>query len=153
MSSARSVAPRTPGAFTIVFATLLAGLAGGALWCLLSLGLQHGESALIVPLGAVVGLYLRWLGIRALRGVVCASVSMLIAFLYAQYLFAAVRIAQMLGFSLRSTLFQMDVALGWQVARANVGVWDLVFLLAGFALGAFVVRKAPRTRGGAETVD
>jgi len=139
---------------TIVSATLLAGLAGGALWCLLSLGLQRGEGALIVPLGAIVGFYFRWLGIRGLRGMVCASVSILIAFVYAQYLFAAVRIAQMLGFSLRSTLFQMDAALGWQVARANLGVWDLVFLVTAFLLAALALREAPPpTSGGANPAD
>jgi hypothetical protein len=141
------------GAFILVSATLLAGLAGGALWCLLSLGIERGEGALIVPLAAAIGLYFRWLRIRGIRGALGGIVSILIAFVYAQYLFAAVRIAQMLGFSLRSTLFQMDAALAWQVARANVGFWDALFLGAAFAIAVLVVWKAPpRTSGGADAV-
>jgi len=149
-----STTPRTrAGAFTLVSATLLAGLAGGALWCLLSLGIERGEGALIVPLAAAIGLYFRWLRIRGVRGALGAIVSILIAFVYAQYLFAAVRIAQMLGFSLRSTLFQMDAALALQVARANVGLWDALFLGTAFVIAVLVVWETPpRTSGGAEAV-
>lgn len=153
MSSPSPVAPRTrAGTCTAVSATLLAGLAGGALWCLLSLGIvERGVAALIVPIAAAIGVYFRWLDIRGLRGTACAIASILIAFAYAQYLFAAVRIAQMLGFPLRSTLFQMDAALGWQVARANVGVWDLLLLVAAFAIAALIVRRAsPQPSGNTD---
>jgi hypothetical protein len=139
------------GAFTVVSATLLAGLAGGALWCLLSLGIERGEGALIVPLAAAIGLYFRWLRIRGVRGALGAIVSILIAFVYAQYLFAAVRIAQMLGFSLRNTLFQMDAALAWQVARANASAWDALFLGAAFVIAALILWQAPaQASGGAD---
>jgi hypothetical protein len=141
------------GAFTAVCATLLAGLAGGALWCLLSLGIERGEGALVMPLAASIGLYFRWLRICGVRGALCAIVSILIAFVYAQYLFAAVRIAQMLGFSLRSTLLQMDAALAWQVARANAGLMDALFLGTAFVIAALIVWKAPpRASGGAGAV-
>jgi hypothetical protein len=123
------------GAFTAIASVLFAGLATGALWCLLSLGLRRGEVLLILPLAAGVGVYFRWLGLVGARGAVCAIASILLAFAYAQYLFAAVRIAQMLGFPLRSTLFSMDAGLAWQAMRANVGALDFVVLLLAVVIG------------------
>lgn len=123
----------------MLFSVLLSGLAAGALWCLLGLGIDRGTGALIVPLAIAIGAYFRWLGLRGARGAICAIASILIAFVYAQYLFAAVRIAQTLGFPLRSTLFQMDFGLAWQVTRGNVGFWDLGCLLLAGAAAAFMV--------------
>jgi hypothetical protein len=119
---------KTPGLFSCLATIAIAGLAAGALWCLLALGLARGAEFLIVPLGAAIGLYFRWLGFRGARGAICATSAVLIAFVYAQYLFAAVRVAQILGFSLRNTLFKMDWGLAWQAAGANIGIWDLVAL-------------------------
>lgn len=118
----------TPGLWSCVFTIAIVGLATGALWCLLALGLARGAQFLIVPLAAVIGFYFRWLGFRGKRGVACAIASVLIAFVYAQYLFAAVRVAQVLGFALRDTLFKMDWALAWQAASAHLGAWDFVWL-------------------------
>jgi len=133
------------GTFAQICAIVFAGLASGALWCLLSLGLERGEGLLIAPLGLAVGFYFRWLGVYGMRGIVASSAAILIAFVYAQYLFAAVRVAQMLGLPLRSTLFQMDAALAWQVARANIGAWDVGALLAALVAAAILVVSAPRT--------
>lgn len=119
--------------------TAIAGLAGGALWCLLALSLPRGGEFLIVPLGAAVGLYFRWLSFPGKRGAVCAVASVLIAFVYAQYLFAAVRVAQMLGFPLRNTLFRMDMGLAWQGALANLNAWDFLWLAMACGLAARVV--------------
>jgi len=131
------------GSITIVSSVLLSGLAAGALWCLLSLGIERGISTLVVPLGLAIGLYFRWLGVRNAAGAACATASILLAFVYAQYLFAAVRIAQMLGFPLRSTLFKMDLGLAWQVTRANVGAVELVCLLLACAAATLVTRGGP----------
>ena len=130
------------GSITMFCSVLLSGLAAGALWCLLSLGIERGVGTLIVPLGLAIGIYFRWLGLRNAAGAACATAAILLAFVYAQYLFAAVRIAQMLGFPLRSTLFKMDLGLAWQVTRANIGAAELVWLLLACA-GAVVI-----TRGG-----
>jgi hypothetical protein len=133
---------KTPGLFSCLATTAIAGLAAGALWCLLALGLSRGGEFLIVPLGAAIGWYFRWLGFRGVRGAACAVASVLIAFAYAQYLFAAVRVAQMLGFSLRNTLFRMDFGLAWQGALANLFAWDFVALaVAIFAACWLVVRE------------
>jgi len=135
-------APARVGVFTAVASVLFAGLATGALWCLLSLGLRRGEVLLILPLAALVGVYFRWLGLVGVRGALCAGASILLGFAYAQYLFAAVRIAQMLGFPLRSTLFSMDAGLAWQAMRANVGAMDFVVLLSALVIAVGMTMPA-----------
>lgn len=132
--------PRNPsgGLFSAILATLLGGLSCGALWCLLALSLARGAELLIVPLGAAIGYYFRWLGLAGKRGAICAAAAVLIAFVYAQYLFAAVRVAQMLGFALRNTLFKMDWGLAWQAASTNLGVWDFVWLLLACTNAAWI---------------
>lgn len=130
---------KTPGLFSCLATTAIAGLAAGALWCLLALGLSRGGEFLIVPLGAAIGWYFRWLRFGGARGATCAVASVLIAFAYAQYLFAAVRVAQMLGLSLRGTLFKMDWGLAWQAASANLATWDFVTLVAGVVVACWIV--------------
>jgi hypothetical protein len=133
---------KIPGLFSCTATSAIAGLAAGALWCLLALGLTRGAEFLIVPLGGAIGLYFRWLGFRGTSGAICAASAVLIAFVYAQYLFAAVRVAQILGFALRNTLFKMDWGLAWQGASANIGTWDLVALaIAIIAAVWFASRK------------
>lgn len=133
--------PKPASLWSCVATTAIAGLAAGALWCLLALALHRGASLLIVPLAAAIGFYFRWLGFAGRRGAFCAVASVLIAFVYAQYLFAAVRVAQMLGFSLRATLFKMDWGLAWQAASANLGVWNFVWLTLACALATWVASK------------
>ena len=133
------------GTYTAVFSTLLAGLAAGALWCLLSLAFEGGTAALIVPLAFAVGAYFRWLGIDGMRGIVCGVIALLIAFVYAQYLFAAVRVAQMLGFPLRSTLFKMDLGLAWQVTRGALGAMDFVWLALACVVTATIALRRPQS--------
>jgi hypothetical protein len=132
---------KTPGLFSCLATTAIAGLAAGALWCLLALVLTRGADLLIVPLGAAIGMYCRWLGYRGLRGAICAVASVLIAFVYAQYLFAAVRVAQILGFSLRGTLFKMDWGLAWQAASANLATGDFVALAGAVIAAVWLVSR------------
>ncbi|HST28512.1 MAG TPA: hypothetical protein VLK26_09125 [Rudaea sp.] len=133
---------KTPGPFSCLATTAIAGLAAGALWCLLALGLTRGAEFLIVPLGAAIGLYFRWLGFRGSRAAICATSAVLIAFVYAQWLFAAVRVAQMLGFALRATLFKMDWGLALHAASANLAVWDFVWLALALVIAVATTRIA-----------
>jgi hypothetical protein len=123
---------------------LLGGLAAGALWCLLSLYTERDTTALIVPLALGIAVFMRWQGYRGRHGAVCAVTATLLAFVYAQYLFAAVRIAQMLGFPLRSTLFKMDFALGWQVVRVNLHAGDISLLVLACVVAAWVMSRNPK---------
>lgn len=129
---------KTPGLLSCFSTTAIAGLAAGALWCLLALALHRGAACLIVLLGGAIGAYFRWLGFAGRRGAFCAIASVIIAFIYAQYLFAAVRVAQVLGFPLRNTLFRMDLGLAWQGALANFVAWDFLWLALACALAAWL---------------
>jgi hypothetical protein len=132
-----------------IVTAIMCGLAAGALWCLLALAIDHDPTFLIVPLAIVLAFFLRWQGYQGRRGAICAVAATLIAFIYAQYLFAAVRIAQMLGFSLRSTLFKMDFALAWQATRANLSVWDIGLLVLACIVASWLMigRTKPRELG------
>jgi hypothetical protein len=130
-----------------VVTAIMCGLAAGALWCLLALTIEHDPTFLIVPLAIVLAFFLRWQGYQGRRGAVCAVAATLLAFVYAQYLFAAVRIAQMLGFSLRSTLFKMDFALAWQATRANLSAWDLGLVALACAAAAWLMLRQTNIRG------
>ena len=135
--------PRSaPNLLLVILTTVMGGLAAGALWCLLSLGTDHDTTILIVPLAVALAFFLRWQGYRGHVGAVCAVAATLLTFVYAQYLFAAVRIAQMLGFPLRSTLFKMDFALAWQVFRGHLSAWDIGLLVLACVVAAWLmVRK------------
>ena len=92
----------------LVAATLLSGLAAGALWCLLSIFIDSESAVVLIAFAALIGLFMRWQGYSDRHGAIAAVVATLIAFVYAQYLFSAVRMANLLGFPLRDTLFRMD---------------------------------------------
>jgi hypothetical protein len=131
----------TPKLWLEIVTAIMCGLAAGALWCLLALAIDHDPTFLIVPLAIVLALFLRWQGYHGRRGAICALAATLIAFVYAQYLFAAVRIAQMLGFPLRSTLFKMDFALAWQATRANLSAWDIGLLVLACVVAAWLMMR------------
>jgi len=121
----------------LIAATLLSGLAAGALWCLLSIFIDSQSAVMLIAFAAIIGWFMRWLDYADRRGATGAVIATLIAFVYAQYLFAAVRMANLLGFPLRDTLFRMDLPYAWRLVRDTVGGWDLVFVLLAFFATAF----------------
>jgi hypothetical protein len=125
---------------------IMGGLAGGALWCLLSLAVDYNTTFLILPLAVGLAIFLRWQGYSGRLGSICAVTGTLLMFVYAQYLFAAVRIAQMLGFPLRSTLFKMDFALAWQVFRGHLNAYDVGLLLLACVAAVWMMTRAAVTR-------
>jgi hypothetical protein len=131
------------GVAALIAATLLSGLAAGALWCLLSIFIDSESAAVLIAFACLIGLFMRWQDYANRRGAIGAVVATLIAFVYAQYLFAAVRMANLLGFPLRDTLFRMDLPYAWRIAREGVTWWDL-----GFALIACVVAVVTTTQRG-----
>ena len=112
---------------------LLTGLASGALSCLLALMIKRDPAWLMLPCALGIGWFIRWQGYRGARGAMAASLAMLICLIYTQYLYAAVRMADMLGFPLRDTLFKMDWRLAWQIVASNVDASNAaVFLVSPF---------------------
>jgi len=55
-----------------------------------------------------------------------------------------VRIADMLGFPLRDTLFKMDWRLAWQIGAANFAAWKI----AALALAPVLAAAIAAMRGG-----
>ena len=134
------------GTLAMLANVLLSGLAAGATWCLLSLETDRDTTVLIVPLALAIAWFLRWQGYSARVGAACAVGATMIAFAYAQYLFAAVNIAQSLGFPLRDTLFKMDFGLAWQVVRAHLGPLDLGLLAFSLVLATYYASRPSKTR-------
>ena len=135
---------KRPRPISTIAGIILSGLAAGALWCLLSLTTDRDTTLLIVPLAIGIAAFMRWQRYHGIGGAVSAVAATLLAFAYAQYLFAAVRVAQMLGFSLRSTLFKMDFGLAWQVARANFDAWHVGLLIVACIVAAWLMLRNPR---------
>jgi hypothetical protein len=134
--------PRRSGSIALFGSVLLSGLAAGALACLLALTLGRDPIWLMLPCALGIGWLMRWQGYSGTRGAIAAAVATLICIVYTQYLYAAVRMADMLGFPLRDTLFKMDLRLGWQIVHANIGLADLVVLVAAVATAiGLAVRK------------
>ena len=120
----------------LIAATLLSGLAAGALWCLLSIFIDSQSAIMLIAFAALIGWFMRWLDYADRRGATGAVIATLIAFVYAQYLFAAVRMANLLGFPLRDTLFRMDLPYAWRLVRAGVTWLDIGFALIACAVAA-----------------
>jgi hypothetical protein len=114
-------------------------LAGGVLWCFISVALPYDTNALIIPIGGLLGLFLRWQGFRTRAGIIAAAAAILLAFIYAQFLFGAVRIAQLMGFPLRQVLFKADTVLIVNAAWVDLQDKDWIYLALAAALGMAVV--------------
>jgi hypothetical protein len=136
--------PRRGGAFVVLAITLLTGLAGGALCCLLALAIKQEPIWLMLPMAVVIGAFVRWQDYRGLRGALVAAAAMLLCVLYTQYIYAAVRMADMLGFPLRDTLFKLDWRLAWQIVRSNSGIVEAAILVFAPAIAAAVTARTAR---------
>jgi hypothetical protein len=127
----------------LIACIVLSGLAAGAFWGLLSLFTDRDTTILLVAFAVVIGMFMRWQGFANRSGAIGAVVAVAIAFVYAQYLFAAMRMADMLGFPLRDTLFKMDVPFAWRIVQSNLDVWDIaIFILAGAVAAWTTARRA-----------
>ena len=140
-----SVKSKRGGFAALIAAILLSGLAAGALWCLLSIFIDSQSTSVLIAFAILIGLFMRWLDYADRRGAIAAVGATLIAFVYAQYLFAAVRMANLLGFPLRDTLFRMDLPYAWRVVRDGVMPWDIGFASIACVV-AVVVTALKRSR-------
>ena len=122
---------------------LLTGLAAGALCCLLALAIRQEPVWLMLPMAAVIGAFMRWQG----RGAIVAATATVISMLYTEYLYAAIRMADMLGFPLRDTLFKMDWALAWQIMRGNSNfIGATILVLSPLVAVMVAVMRRPANR-------
>jgi hypothetical protein len=138
---------RRGGAFVVIGTVLLTGLAAGALCCLLALMVKLDPAWLMLPFAVAIGAFVRWQNYRGARGAIIAVSAMLLSLLYTEYLYAAVRIADMRGFPLRDTLFKMDWTLAWQIIAGNFSGWEAISsLLAPFVAMLVTVRTRRTAR-------
>jgi len=118
----------------------MCALAGGALWCLLSLR-ATGDLApfAFVVAGAVVwalrahGYGGRW------TGIVLAPLLVALAAVYAFYLQAVARVAGMLGVSIRDAFTKMQGGFVLDIARANLGLASAAIVCAAIAVAALAM--------------
>jgi hypothetical protein len=144
MSSESAPTPnKRSSVVALIFAALLSGFAAGALWCLLSIFIDTQSAIVLIAFALLIGWFMRWQGYADRRGAMGAVIATLIAFVYAQYLFAVVRMANLLGFPLRDTLFRMDLPYAWRIVRDSVTRWDIGFALAACAVAVAVTAWKP----------
>ncbi|MBN8885809.1 MAG: hypothetical protein J0I77_08825 [Rudaea sp.] len=134
----------SPSAFAILVSALLGGLAGGVAWCFVSLPLPWFATYGIVAIGVALAAFSRWQGYRGVAAIVCTVFAILIAFVYAQYLFGAVRIADSLGMPLREALFKAGFDLTSSVAWANLRIDDWAALAVAIVTGSVVAAIGSR---------
>jgi len=130
--------PARSGAIVLIATMLLSGLAGGAACCLLALMGQWDPVWMMLPIALAIGAFMRWQQFTGALGSIAAASAMLISVAYAEYLYAAVRMADMLGFPLRDTFFKMDWRLAWQIVRGNEGGLHLAVMILALTVAAVV---------------
>lgn len=122
-----------PRLFGIVIA-LMCALAGGAVWCLLSLYTRGDLAAFAFVIAAVVVWQLRGNGHAGRWGGAFAAVlCVALAAAYAFYLQAVAQVAALLGLPMRTALVQIDPAMAVDIAAANLRGWSGVIVLLAMA--------------------
>ena len=148
MQRTTSSSPKRAHALGIATAVMCA-LAGGAVWCLLSLYTRSDLAAFAF----VVALLITW----ALRthgygggwfGALLAAACVVFGAVYAFYLQAVAQVASLLGLSMRSTLLQIEPSMALAIARANLSGMNGVIIAAAALLSAvLMLRRYPANRG------
>lgn len=121
---------------------LMCALAGGAVWCLLSLYVRNELAAFAFVVALLVTWALRTHGFGGhWSGALLAAGCVAFGTVYAFYLQAVAQIAGLLGISMRSALQRMEPAMGFDIARGNlIGLNGLV-VLAAMALAAVLMLR------------
>lgn len=124
---------------------VMCALAGGAVWCLLSLYSRSNLAAFAFAIALIVAWTLRAHG-HAGRwpGALFAAGCVLLASAYAFYLQAVASVASMLGLPMRVTLQRMGVEMGLEVAHANLDGWSSLLVIAASALALWLVLRSGR---------
>ncbi len=134
-----------PRPFGLVIAAMCA-LAGGAVWCLLSLYARRDLAAFAFVVALVVVWQLRgngWAG--RWSGSIAATACVALASAYSFYLQAVAQVASMLGLPMRAAFTQMDPGMALAIARANFAGWSELLVLLALAGAAIATRIRPRT--------
>lgn len=125
--------PRRPRAIGIATA-LMCALAGGAVWCLLSMYTRQELPAFAFVVALLVVWALRTHGYAGgWFGAALALACVAVASLYAFSLQAVAQIAALLGLPMRTAMQQMGPAMAFDIAWANLRGWNLGIVAAAAA--------------------
>lgn len=146
MPSDTAIGTNHPRAIGIATA-LMSALAGGAVWCLLSLYSRSELAGFAFVVAVVVAWTLRTHGFAGSRiGAFVAAACVLLAAIYAACLQAVAQIASLLGLSMRATLLQMDPSMALAIARANLSGWSAAIVASAIALAILLMLRGNATR-------
>ncbi|MEO5624690.1 MAG: hypothetical protein ABIQ70_01620 [Dokdonella sp.] len=138
MIATSSPRPRAIGIAT----ALMCALAGGAIWCLLSLYSRRDLAAFAFVVALFVVWSLRAHGYAARStGTVIAICCVALAALYSFYLQAVAQIASLLGLPMRAVLLQMEPGMAVDIAWTNLRGWNLLIVgiaIAGAGAGMWI---------------
>lgn len=141
MPSDTAIGTNRPRAIGIATA-LMSALAGGAVWCLLSLYSRGELAGFAFVVAVVVAWALRAHGFAgSWLGGLLAAACVLLAAVYASCLQAVAQIASLLGLSMRATLIQMEPSMAIAIARANLSGWNAAIIAAAVALGIVLMLR------------
>ena len=122
---------------------VMCALAGGAVWCLLSLYMRSDLAVFAFVVTLLVTWALRAHGYGgAWGGALLAAACVVFGAVYAFYLQAVAQVASLLGLSMRSTFLQIDPAMALAIARANLTGMNGVTVAAAALLSvALMLRR------------
>jgi len=133
-----------PRRFGIAIA-LMCALAGGAIWCLLSLYSRGDLAAFAFVVTLCIVWQLRGNGYGGRwSGALIAAFCVALAAAYSFYLQAVAQVASMLGLPMRTALVQIDPAMAIDIARANLRGGSGVMVLAAVAASAGAMLMSSR---------
>ena len=117
--------------------TLMSAFAAGAIWSVAAITFDRELSWLALPIGLAIAQISRVNGPRTRwLNALLAAILTLMACVYAQYLHAAVRMARLLGISLKHALINVGPDMAFALARVTISTFDLVWIVTGTLIAA-----------------
>jgi hypothetical protein len=124
----------------------MVALAGGAVWCLVSLYVQARMPWFAFVIALFVAWALRSHGTGGPAGATLAALSVLLATAYAACLQAVAQIASRVGMPMGEAFARMDPWLALDVARWNANAWSVTMALLAALLAGTLAWHGPRRR-------
>ena len=131
---------RAMGAATV----FMVALAGGAVWCLLSLYVRARMPWFAFVIALFVAWALRSHGVGGRAGAALGTLSVLLATVYAACLQAVAEIASRVGMPMGEAFARMDPWLALDVARWNADGWSIATALLAALLAAILAWRGSR---------
>jgi vitamin B12 transport system permease protein len=129
------------------FSAAMLGLAAGAVWMLPTMALQRPLPALGLVAGWLLALAVRsWVRPAGRVAATLAAGATVLAAVYVEVLTAAARIAGSMGIGLLDALREAGLPMLLALAQLAVRPADVVLVLAGALLAAWIAGRRPREK-------